>query len=145
MLIVLSSIFAIDCALAGALEKLAIEASASATERQCTTTSHSPLSPAADFREMKPVVSGVLQLDRLADGRNSSAVTPRIEFEAYDFYDRASCGRCAHDGKHLPKASSNRGDPISRIFRRNNAHARFRSPARNPSHVSESATTLRFG
>jgi hypothetical protein len=78
MLIVLSSIFAIDCALAGALEKLAIEASASATERQCTTTSHSPLSPAADFREMKPVVQDVLKLDRLANGRNSSAVTPAL-------------------------------------------------------------------
>jgi len=125
--------------------ELAIEASASATERQCTTTSHSPLSPAADFREMKPVVSGRVATRPPCQWAELIGCNARIGFERYDFDDRASCSRCAHDGKHLPKASSNRGDPLSRIFRRSNAQKRFRSPARNPSHVSESAMTLRFG
>src|SRR4030095_16078515 len=138
MLIVLSSIFPIDCALAGALGKLAIKASPSATERQCTTTSHSPVSRAADFREMKPVVSGRVATRSPCQWAELIA---RIGFERYDFDDRASCSRCAHDGKHLPKASSNRGDPLSRIFRRSSAQKRFRSRERNPSHVSESAMT----
>jgi len=46
-----------------------------------------------------------------------------------------------HAGKHLPKATSSRGDPLIRIFRRTRAHGRFRSPARNPSHVATSAST----
>ena len=112
MLIVLSSIFAIDCAVAGALGKLAIEASASATERQCTTTSHSPLSPAADFREMKPVVSGRVATRPPCQWAELIGCSARIGFEGYDFDDRASRSRCAHDGKHLPKAH----DVIGKIF-----------------------------
>src|SRR5262249_55446041 len=44
-----------------------------------------------------------------------------------------------HDGKHFPKASSNRGDPLMRIFRRSKAQTRLRSFARKPSHVWLSA------
>lgn len=39
---------------AGALENEDIEASASATDAQCTITSQVPLSPGADSREIKP-------------------------------------------------------------------------------------------
>src|SRR5215471_1788951 len=46
-----------------------------------------------------------------------------------------------HDGKHFPKASSNRGDPLIRIFRRSKAQTRLRSFARKPSHVWLSAVT----
>src|SRR5215831_13243648 len=46
-----------------------------------------------------------------------------------------------HDGKHFPKASSSRGDPLIRIFRRSKAQTRLRSFARKPSHVWLSAVT----
>src|SRR6185369_8651294 len=48
-----------------------------------------------------------------------------------------------HDGKHLPKANNNLGDPLSRIFRLSSAHTRLRSFARKPSHVLLSAVTCR--
>ena len=51
----------------------------------------------------------------------------------------------AHDGKHLPKATSSLGDPLMRIFLRSKAHSRLRSFATNPSHVSLSAVTIRDG
>src|SRR5947207_11829718 len=49
-----------------------------------------------------------------------------------------------HDGKQRLKARNHFGFPCSRTRRVSKAHKRFRSPARNPSHVSESAMTLRF-
>lgn len=49
-----ASIFDMKAAAAGALSKLAIDASASLLERQCTITSHSPPSPAALSRDTKP-------------------------------------------------------------------------------------------
>src|SRR6266498_4661945 len=50
-----------------------------------------------------------------------------------------------HDGKQRLSASNHFGFPCNRTRRVSNAHKRFRSPARNPSHVSESAMILRFG
>jgi hypothetical protein len=50
-----------------------------------------------------------------------------------------------HDGKQRLNASNHFGFPCSRMRRVSKAHNRFRSPARKPSHVSESAMTLRFG
>ena len=49
----------------------------------------------------------------------------------------------AHDGKHLPNATSSFGDPLMRILLRSKAHKRLRSFARKPSHVSLSAVTRR--
>src|SRR5262245_38551416 len=49
--------------------------------------------------------------------------------------------RGPHEGKHLPKARSNRGDPLMRIFLRSRAQTRLRSFARKPSHVRLSAVT----
>ena len=50
-----------------------------------------------------------------------------------------------HDGKQRLKASNHFGFPCNRMRRVSKAHKRFRSPARNPSHVSESAMTLMLG
>src|SRR6266487_1820849 len=50
-----------------------------------------------------------------------------------------------HDGKQRLKASNHFGFPCSRMRRVSKAHKRFRSPAKNPSHVSESAMTLMLG
>src|SRR6266498_1325634 len=50
-----------------------------------------------------------------------------------------------HDGKQRLSASNHFGFPCSRTRRVSNAQKRFRSPARNPSHVSELAMILRFG
>jgi hypothetical protein len=55
----------------------------------------------------------------------------------------SEANRCLHDGKHLPKASNSRGDPLIRRRRRSNAHSKLRSFARKPSQVSLSAVTRR--
>src|SRR5262249_51045828 len=52
-------------------------------------------------------------------------------------------GTFVYDGKHLPKAISNFGEPLMRMRLRSSAHSRLRSFARNPSHVSLSAVTRR--
>src|SRR5436189_4658873 len=49
-----------------------------------------------------------------------------------------------HDGKQRLKASNHFGFPCNRTRRVSKAHNGFRSPARKPSHVSESAVTLTF-
>src|SRR5262249_48387400 len=49
----------------------------------------------------------------------------------------------SHEGKHLPKATSNLGDPLMRTPLRSRPHSRLRSFARKPSHVSLSAVTRR--
>jgi len=53
------------------------------------------------------------------------------------------CVIMTYEGKHLPKATSRRGEPLIRILRRHKAHKRLRSLARKPSHVSLSAVTRR--
>ena len=50
-----------------------------------------------------------------------------------------------HDGKHLPKATKNRGEPFMRTFRRKSAQRRFLSFAKNPSQVRLSAVMRRSG
>src|ERR1043166_4825861 len=50
-----------------------------------------------------------------------------------------------HDGRQRLKASNHFGFPCSRMRRVSKAHNRFRSPARRPIHVSESAMTLMLG
>src|SRR5262245_11333816 len=47
----------------------------------------------------------------------------------------------AHDGKHLPKATSSLGDPLRRNFLRTSPHSRPRSFATKPSHHLVSAVT----
>ena len=41
----------------------------------------------------------------------------------------------AQDGKHLPKATSKRGDPFRRIFRVSKDQTRLRSFRTKPSHA----------
>src|SRR5436190_20204206 len=50
-----------------------------------------------------------------------------------------------HDGKQRLSASNHLAFPYNRTRSVSNAHKRFRSPTRNPSHVSESAVILTFG
>lgn len=72
-----ASIFDMKSAAADAFSKLAIDASASFLERQCTITSHSPPSPATLSRDTKP---GCLDTccfsTSLSTARNSAAVAP---------------------------------------------------------------------
>src|SRR5262245_33354018 len=70
-----------------------------------------------------------------------SRPTNSIEFR----YDATSPGEhFHHDGKHFPKASNNRGDPLMRIFLRSKAQTKLRSFARKLSHVRLSAVTSRL-
>src|SRR5438105_11836767 len=87
---------------------------------------------------------GYLEKQRLRQPARSTAPAQSGRSAShFSFQNELVVCNIAHEGKHLPKATSNFGDPLMRILLRSSAHSRLRSFARKPSHVSLSAITCR--
>src|SRR5262249_48639330 len=101
-----------------------------------------PFFPPGDEHEVHPAL-GEASGEGFPDARGS----PRDQRPGPEAFNEVRHGcvpsACCYEGKHLPKAISNFGDPLMWIFLRSSAHSRLRSFARKPSHVSLSALTRR--
>src|SRR6516162_4768870 len=84
--------------------------------------------------------TGGKQLHETATNQVSNSTQQRKQGP---WFHSRRCVLPIYEGKHLPKATSSRGEPLIRILRRNKAHSSLRSLARKPSHVSLSAVMRR--
>src|SRR5262249_49360560 len=91
-----------------------------------------------DFGRLQLILRPSLQRTSVEAGEVSSPHRLVVQHRLTPFRTNLT-----HEGKHFPKAISNFGDPLMRIFLRSSAHSRLRSFARKPSQFSLSAVTRR--